>query len=418
MQKHLLVIESNTTGTGMLALHKARELGLAPLFFTNKPERYKGLKQTGCPVVICDTNSLDTLTSAIVAHIDMQQVSGITTTSEFYLEIVAQLTTNYDLPGNSPQAMSACRNKALTRLCLEAAGIRQPRFATIRSSEEIEDALGSLDPPYIVKPADDTGSNDVLFCQTTEEAWQHALHLLTIHTNVRGQQTARTVLVEEYLAAPEFSVEMFTWQGQTTLIGITEKTLIGFPHFVEYRHIFPAHLETDVAKGIQETVQQALKALGITHGATHTEVKLLPAGCAIIEVNARLAGGMIPELIHTVTGIDMLEQQIKTAVGKQPALPTHYSGYAGIQFLVARHNGTWMGAQGIERALAINGIERVSITASTGSRASLPRSAYDRLGFILAQADTHTQVQHSLAAALAALELVVIPEQTAKEIGI
>jgi S-sulfo-L-cysteine synthase (3-phospho-L-serine-dependent) len=418
MQKHLLVIESNTTGTGMLALQKARELGLSPLFFTNKPERYKGLEQTGCPIVVCDTNSLDTLTSAIAAHIEVKHVSGITTTSEFYLEIVAQLTTNYNLPGNPPQAMSACRNKALTRLCLEAAGIRQPRFATICSSEEVENALSSLDPPYIVKPADDTGSNDVLFCQNTEEARQHALHLLTIHTNVRGQQTARTVLVEEYLAAPEFSVETFTWKGQTSLIGITEKTLIGFPHFVEYRHIFPAHLSQEVAKGIQETVQQALKALGITHGATHTEIKVLPEGCAIIEVNARLAGGMIPELIHIVTGIDMLEQQIKTAVGGQPDLPVNYSGYAGIQFLVAYHNGIWMGLQGVESALTINGIERISITAPTGSLVSLPRSAYDRLGFVLAQADTYTQVQHCLEAALAELELVVIPEQTAKEIGI
>jgi biotin carboxylase len=348
----------------------------------------------------------------------MKQVSGITTTSEFYLEIVAQLTANYNFPGNPPQAMSACRNKALTRLHLEAAGIRQPQFATICSSEEIENALSSLTPPYIVKPADDTGSNDVLFCQTTEEARQHALHLLTIHTNVRGQQTARTVLVEEYLAAPEFSVEMFTWKGQTTLIGITEKTLIGFPRFVEYRHIFPAHLTADVAKDIQETVQHALEALGITHGATHTEVKVLPEGCAIIEVNARLAGGMIPELIHTVTGIDMLEQQIKTAVGEQPDLPVNYSGYAGIQFLVAPHSGTWMGIQGIESALTINGIERISITASTGSQVSLPRSAYDRLGFVLAQADTYTQIQHCLEAALAKLEHVVLPDQTAKEIGI
>jgi biotin carboxylase len=418
MQKHLLVIESNTTGTGILALQKARELGLSPIFFTNKPQRYKGLEQTGCPVIVCDTNSLDTLTGAIAAHVEMERVSGITTTSEFYLEIVAQLTAHYNLPGNPPQVMSACRNKALTRLCLQAAGIRQPRFAAICSSEEIESALRSIDPPYVVKPADDTGSNDVLFCQTTEEAWQHALHLQTIHTNIRGQQTARTVLVEEYLAAPEFSVEMFTWKGLTTLIGITEKTLIGFPRFVEYRHIFPAHLTATVAEDIQETVQQVLRTLGITHGATHTEVKVLPEGCAIIEVNARLAGGMIPELIHTVTGVDMLEQQIKTAVGEQPALPANYSGYAGIQFLVAHHNGTWMGVQGIENALAINGIEKINITTSTGSQVSLPRSAYDRLGFVIAKADTYTQIQHNLEAALTELELVVIPEQTAKELEI
>ncbi len=356
----------------------------------------------------------------IMTHVREEQISGITTTSEFYLETVAQLTTAYNLPGNSQQAMNTCRNKVQTRRCLEAAGIRQPRFAVIDSSEAISSTLMSFEPPYVVKPADDTGSNEVLFSQSREEAAQHALHILAIHTNVRGQQTARTVLIEEYLAAPEFSVEMFSWQGQTICIGITEKTLTGFPHFVEYRHIFPAHLTSEVAKDMHETVLQTLKVLNVTHGATHTEIKAMPKGCAVIEVNARLAGGMIPELIHTVTGVDLLEQQIRAAVGMQPDWPTNYSGYAGIQFLVSQRDGIWMGAQGVDTALSINGIEKVAITAPIGSRVSLPRSAYDRLGFVLAKADTYTMVQHCLQAALTKLELVVSPDtidQTTKEIS-
>ncbi|MEK8104318.1 hypothetical protein NKG94_02625 [Micromonospora sp. M12] len=54
--RHLLFIESNTTGTGMLAMRSAQDLGLLPVLLTNDPTRYAGLAETGCRVLTCDTN--------------------------------------------------------------------------------------------------------------------------------------------------------------------------------------------------------------------------------------------------------------------------------------------------------------------------------------------------------------------------
>lgn len=411
MPKRLLIIESNTTGTGLLTLEKALAAGLSPLFLTNNPRRYQGLELIKCPVIVCDTNSLDALRQTIATHIEADQILGITTTSEFYLETVAHLTSRYGLPGNAPEAMKVCRNKAYTRQALAEAKISQPAFASIHSLNELHDVLKQLALPCVVKPADDTGSNKVRLCETVDEVEAQAVRIFALRTNVRGQRTAQTVLLEEFLDAPEFSVEMFSWRGTATCIGITQKHLTKLPYFVEQRHVFPASLSLQTAERMQETVRHALEVVGVTHGATHTEVKLTPRGVAIIEINARLAGGMIPELIRYATGIDLVEQQINAVVGTPLDLNSRRTGYAGIQFLLAHQEGWLKGIQGIETIQReIAGIEQVTVTALTGQRVGPPRSAYDRLGYVIAQADTYEKVVRWLDQALTTLAILVEPD--------
>ena len=411
MPKHLLIIESNTTGTGLLALEKALAAGLSPLFLTNNPRRYQGLELIKSPVLVCDTNSVDALRQTIARHIEAERIFGITTTSEFYLETVARLTSSYGLSGNTPEAMATCRNKAHTRQALVAAKIPQPAFAIVCSLDELQAALAQMRLPCVVKPADDTGSNEVRLCETVDEVKAQAARIFASRTNVRGQQTAQTVLIEEFLDAPEFSVEMFSWQGMTACVGITQKHLTKLPYFVEQRHIFPAALSQQTAEVIQETVRHALEVVGVTHGATHTEVKLTGRGVAIIEINARLAGGMIPELIRYATGIDLVEQQINVAVGNSPDLSSRRTGYAGIQFLLAQQEGRLKGVRGIETIQQeIEGIEQVTVTALPGKRVGPPRSAYDRLGYVIAQADSYGKVVQRLDQALTTLAVLVEPD--------
>ena len=83
--KKLLFIESNTTGTGMLALEKTVELGLRPVFITNNSSRYEQLTLIDCEVVIAETNDLEGLKHTILNHFAIEEIAGITTTSEFYI---------------------------------------------------------------------------------------------------------------------------------------------------------------------------------------------------------------------------------------------------------------------------------------------------------------------------------------------
>ncbi|MBA3468400.1 MAG: ATP-grasp domain-containing protein [Herpetosiphonaceae bacterium] len=405
----MLFIEANTTGTGMLALEKTQHLGLHPIFLTNKPERYLGLERFSESVVVCDTNSSGAIQTVINQQLDLPALRGITTTSEFYIETVAELSTLYGLPGNHPTAIRACRNKARTRALLAEAGVYQPRFAVLDSLDDLPTHSAAIGLPCVVKPADDTGSNEVRLCLSLDEIKAQAQRIWRMHTNVRGQRTAATVLLEEYLDAPEYSVETFFWEGGCIHIGITEKSVAGTPFFVEHRHIFPAPLPAATMAHINETVERALRAAGITFGPMHTEVKLTPHGCAIIEINARLAGGMIPELIRHATGIDLLEQQLRSVAGQPPRLEAQPTSYAGIQFLLPPRAGTLVAVHGIERAERSPGVEQVVLNARIGSSVALAQSAYQRLGFIIARGSSAAETADHLRQAHEQLAVEVTP---------
>jgi cysteine synthase A len=398
-RRSLVFVESNTTGTGMLALRTAARLGFTPVFVTGSPQRYAGLADIRCQVIECDTND----PAALRAAIDTDQTAGITTTSEFYLPAVAELAAEHQLPGNPVDALRTCRDKSRTRRVLADAGIRQPDFVAVRNPQETREAVATIGLPCVVKPADDSGSNDVLLCHTVDEAVAQAARILAVTTNVRGQPTAGTVLVERYLDGPEFSVEMFDGD----LVGITAKQVTGAPWFVEHQHIFPANLPPATAEELAATVRQALKATGLERGAAHVEAKSTGTSPAIVEINARLAGGMIPELIRHATGIDLLEQQLRTFAGLPVNLTPSRSRHAGIRFLLAPTEGRLNEVAGVDVARRVPGIEQVTLTAAPGARVRPPRNAYDRLGYVIAVAPTYAEVEKALREAVSSIEIRV-----------
>lgn len=400
--RHLLFVEANTSGTGMLALEVTRRLGLAPVLLTNEPSRYAGLSGE---VLACDTGSIPALRAAITDRFQREEITGLTTTSDFYVTTAAELADWLGLPRNPVGAMRVCRDKSLLRERLTTAGVRQPRYAVARTVREARAAVTAVGLPCVVKPVDDSASNAVLLCRTEEQAARHAAGVLTTAVNVRGLPTARAVLVEEYLTGPELSVELFTVDGATHLVGITDKTVTRPPHFVERRHLFPAGLPQPVADEVSRTALAAVEAAGVTLGATHTEVKLTAGGPAVIEVNPRLAGGMIPALIEHATGVDLLEQQIRAAADLPVSLTPKHRRYAGIEFLLADTPGTLSMVDGVDRVLRL--AAEVVITAAPGDPVGPPRSGYDRLGHVIAHAETQDEVVAILTAATSELEIVL-----------
>jgi cysteine synthase/biotin carboxylase len=386
LRRHLLFVESNTTGTGMLALELAREqLDTHPVLLTHDPSRYRGLADTGAEVIGCDTNSDAALRTAVQDRFRREEVAGITTTSDFYVPAAARLARWLGLPGNPPEAVAACRDKSRLRALLDRAGVRQPRYAVVREPGEVAAAVERTGLPCVVKPADDSGSVNVLLCADAAEAVAQTERILAVTTNARGMPTARTVLVEEYLDAAEYSVEMFSTDGRAECVGITAKSVTGTPHFVEHRHLFPAPLPAGTAQRITDTVTAALDAAGVRLGATHTEVKLTAEGPSVIEINPRPAGGMIPELVRLATGVTLLEQQLRSAVGLAPDLKPGQEAHAGIQFLLADADGTLDTVAGTDEAAALDGVETVTVSAATGSTVRRARSAGDRIGYVIAR---------------------------------
>lgn len=405
--KVLVFVESNTTGTGMLALTNAARSGFRPLFATKSPSRYAGLARTGCPVLLCDTGNPEAVTSAVLTHYQPRDLAGVLTTSEFYLHTTAIVAQRLGVPGNPPDAVAACRDKSAFRALLADADVPNARFRVVRDTAELRAAVAAIGLPVVVKPVGESGSTGVVRCSTLADAEAQAAVLWARRVDGRGRPCSSDVLVEEFLDGPEFSVEALVADGSPVPIGITEKTVVNEPNFVEARHVFPADVSSDVEHELQDVVAAAVRAAGIVVGAVHAEVRLTERGPVLVELNARLAGGMIPDLVRLATGVDLLTQYVLGYAGQPIDVTPTEKRYAGIQFLLPDADGVLVGVSGVEEIEQLSGVDRVVLTADPGSSVGRPVDAYGRIGYVIATGTDRAEVTAALDKAVALLTIDV-----------
>lgn len=392
--KKILFIEANTTGTGMIAIQRAKELNLEPVFLTSDPNRYVDLYNQGCEIIICDTNNLSNLIETIYHHFNVEEIKGITTTSEFYIYTVSVLTERDGFNGNPSKVIKTARNKASVRELLKHSNtLYQPMYFVIKSLANLMEIREEIQFPCIVKPVDDSGSNGVLKCNDFETMIIHVEELLSIKKNVRNQKKTRIVLIEEFVKGDEYSVETFSYKGSHHLIGITKKSVANAPFFVESGHVYPA---PDIeSEAIYEGTMEILNLVGWETGPAHIEIKMKDNKLFLVEFNGRLAGGMIPVLINYANGLDLVKEQVKAAAGIEPNLKSSLKQFAGIRFLMSNESGEVSGITGMD-GIVIPEVKEIKCKVGIGDKVEKATNAYSRFGHIIAASSEHEKLTEVL----------------------
>lgn len=363
----LLLVESNTTGSGRQFWCSAREQGLRPVMLAADPGRYPALAEDGVDVVLVNTADPDALRSAALG---VPHVVGVTSSSDLFAVPTAWLARELGLRGDNPECVDRCRDKSRQRACLEAAGVPGARHRIACSTREATAAAVEIGLPVVVKPVDGSGSVGVRLCTSLGEVaeWSESLF-------GRG----RPILVEEYVVGPEFSVELLGGEP----VVVIAKTLGPAPSFVEMGHDLPAPLSTAQTRELCAVACSAVQALEVGTFAAHVELRWASDGPRIIEVNPRLAGGMIPRAVHLATGRDLVASVVRAAAGSA-ALPQGGGGAraASIRFVVPPHAGTIAGWTGAPKE-AVEDLD-VVMTRKVGDIVSLEGSFRDRVGYVIA----------------------------------
>ncbi|MGZ4874993.1 MAG: ATP-binding protein, partial [Candidatus Angelobacter sp.] len=174
----IVFIESNTSGTGRLFVKAARECGYSPVMLVEKPERYSFLERDSVSYRRCNTSSNAEIEEALQSLEREAPLSGIFSSSEYFVETAASFAAKYGLPGENPSALRACRNKWVQRQHLQRAGLLTPRFERINSVQQALNALAEIPLPVIVKPIMGSGSVGVRLCYNADEVTEHVSALL------------------------------------------------------------------------------------------------------------------------------------------------------------------------------------------------------------------------------------------------
>lgn len=229
---------------------------------------------------------------------------------------LAMLTVNHvahalGLPCNSPQATRKSTNKHLMRQAFEAGGDPSPKSFLVDEATDLS-AL-DLRYPVIVKPTDRSGSRGIFKLETPDG-------LARAVRDAMDQGFEKKALVEEFAEGQEYSVEYISSHGKHHFLALTLKYTTGAPHFIETGHREPAPVPQQTLDKVKQVVPHALDSLGLTTGASHSELKIDRDGnIRLIEIGGRMGGDCIgSDLVRYSTGYDFVRMVIDTACGHEP----------------------------------------------------------------------------------------------------
>jgi ATP-grasp domain/L-amino acid ligase C-terminal domain 2 len=378
----------------------------------------------GRPVIPVNPADPDRSASLVTARCG--PVAAVVAADTPMLELAAAVAVRLGLPHNPAEAVRNAADKARQRQCWAAACVPQPRFEIVPAATDdaVRRASQAVGFPCVVKAVSLSASQGILCADDPAAAVTAAGRIRHVLASARRPDT-EPLLVEEYLPGPELSIDALLDDGNLTATAIFDKprTPDG-PTFEETLLVTPSRLPGPVLAAAITTAARAARALGLTHGPVHAELRVNDhAGQprpAMLELAARSIGGLCSRALRFPGDQTLEELILASALGRSagagwpsghgqpgPAVSHDPVRPAGIYMLPVPRPGVLRAVEGRDGAAAVPGITGLTITIPAGQRVRPLPDGDQYLGFIFAQANTQDEVEQALTAARDQLRVII-----------
>lgn len=301
--------------------------------------------------------------------------------SEVSVRSVAAAASALGLPGISPETADACTDKLVMRTRFAAAGLPCPPFVGVARGEDPLGPAESIGFPLVIKPVDSSGSRGVRRVETLAEVVE-AVELAW------AQSRQRRAILEGFMDGVECTVETFTVNGQTEILGVSDKVRLPFPNCVSINLTYPPYFDAATRTAVGNAAIAALQAAGLENGPGHTEVMLTADGPVIVEIAARGGGYRIfSDILPALSGVDPVEAVIDQALGQTPVVTPTRSRAAVLRFFNPSTTGLLRAITGLDEAKRHDGVLDVVVEAGIGAMLRGITRDGERPGYIIAVAD-------------------------------
>ncbi|MCT9008506.1 ATP-grasp domain-containing protein [Streptomyces sp. NPDC054766] len=359
--------------------------------------------------VVADMGA-ETLTAAAQKVAAEEPLAGVLSWDEARILSAAHVAAALGLPGGDVEAVERCRDKFLTREALAVAGVPQPMFHLVTDVQEALAAADRIGYPVVLKPRSAAASYGVvLVADAAELAARFPFSREATVPDAPRHESA--VLVEEYLDAPEISVDAVVHRGEATPMYVARKQTGFPPYFEETGHLLDAADPLLGDPALLTALRDTHRALGYQDGWTHTEFKLTADGPKVIEVNGRLGGDLIPHLGALAAGSDPGLAAASAACGRPPHTARTRSLVAGIRFFYPEADETVIDSVSFDEDALAPLVSSAVVVARPGSVVSPPPKGITsgRIAFATALADSADKCRAALDSAESALRVRLVP---------
>lgn len=308
--KKLLVLAAGLLQ--MPVIKKARELGYYVIAADGDPHAV-GLQYADKPVIANITSEENMLAIAREEKIE----GVIHPCSEVSMNVMGRINDELHLHGITRQTALRATNKHLMRKAFESYGAPSPLSFCTDNVEEGYKLFHSIGDKAILKPSRNSGSRGIAEIEMGISYEDFS----TLFERSKKESRDVSVMIEQFIEGPEFSVEIIVWNGIVHVLQVTDKKTTEAPYFVELGHSQPSLYPQNVVNDVRSAAVLGVKALGLNDCAAHAEVKYRNGKAYLMEIGARLGGDFIStQLTHLSTGIDMVAAAIDVAMGVEPNL--------------------------------------------------------------------------------------------------
>lgn len=416
----MMFIESGRGSFGMKPIHNAKAIGCATLLVCRDASLYRRtaadiavFDEVVDEVLVADTADPPICVDTVVSADADAAVVGVFSSIDYFVPTVARVAERLGVPGLSVRAADSARDKRLTLDRCREHGVPVPAAQYVEDPFELKEVGADLGWPLVLKPVSEAASIGVRLCRDEFEAAVHLRSLMTSDTDMRGQRRPPGALAEEYLAGIEVSVESFDdGSGHRTTVGVTDKGSTGYPHFIENGETFPSLLPAPVVTECVSVANSALDAIGFDFGPSHVEVCVTARGPVLIEVNARMAGAAIGDLIELATGVNLQLQTMRLHAALPVSLTPTKDGGAASRYLVPREAGIYRGIDGLDAVARRPGFVGFEEYLPPGTPLAEPTSNVQVAGLMQFAADTPAEADRAARAAESAVSVLLDPVES------
>lgn len=311
MQKRLLVLAAGILQVPVIK--KAKEKGYYVIAVDGDSNAI-GLQYADRAICANITDEEIMLEIAREQHVD----GVIHPCSEVSMNVMGRINDELGLAGITKEQAIRATNKHLMREAFEKGNAPSPKSILTDSAEDAWEHLqNDFSTDGILKPSRNSGSRGI--AKVVRD--MNKADFINAYNIALNESRDKSVLIEQFIEGPEFSIEIIVWNGKVNVLTVTDKKTTGAPHFVELGHNQPSCYSKEDVETLKAAAVAGVKALGVNNCACHAEAKLMNGKAYLMEIGARLGGDFIStELTHLSTGIDMVAAAINVALGIEPDL--------------------------------------------------------------------------------------------------
>src|SRR2546425_5486671 len=407
----LLLLLPATTYRAEAFLEAARKLKLEVTVGSKRANRLAN--QHAVDFLPLNFNGLEATTHAAVEFARTTPIDVVVGVDDHTTVVATAISAALGLSHNSVTAVAAARNKHRMRQLLHTQGLPVPRFALFSVDDDPVTIAEKIAFPCVVKPISLSASCGVIRANDCDE-FVAAFHRVATLFKKLGEETlgegTGKILVEDFVPGREVALEGLLTDGELRVLALFDKPdALDGPFFEETIYVTPSRLPAAVQREVTSCAVRAVRALGLGEGPVHGELRVSDRGAWVIEIAARSIGGRCSQTLRFAAGLSLEEVILRHALRMDiPSLDLEGRA-AGVMMLPIPRAGMLEEVRGLEKAMAVPGIEVLEITAQLGDELVPLPEGTRYLGFLIARGETPEAVEAALRDAHLKLDFVITP---------